>query len=66
MLYVQDSLTSKKPVVFLDPNTFNKDGTVALDEDDSAFSYDGQIFGYLLSEGGTDWMTIHFKHVEKG
>lgn len=39
--------------VFLDPNTFKEDGTISLGG--SAFSDDGSLFGYLISEGGSDW-----------
>ena len=41
------------PEIFLDPNTFSKDGTTSLQE--RAFSKDGSLFGYLISEGGSDW-----------
>ncbi|GAB5522562.1 MAG: prolyl oligopeptidase family serine peptidase [Roseivirga sp.] len=39
--------------VFLDPNTFKEDGTVSLAG--TSFSKDGSLFGYLISEGGSDW-----------
>lgn len=39
--------------VFLDPNTFKEDGTVSLAG--SSFSKDGSLFGFLISEGGSDW-----------
>jgi len=42
-----------EPEVFLDPNTFKEDGTISLGG--SAFSDDGSIFTYLISEGGSDW-----------
>lgn len=63
MLYVQDSLTAE-PKVFIDPNALSEDGTVALQA--TAFSKDEQIFSYGLSSCGSDWITVHFKHVEKG
>lgn len=62
-MYVQDTLDSE-PKVFLDPNVMSEDGTVALVK--SSFSEDGQIFAYGLSNCGSDWFTVHFKHVEKG
>lgn len=42
-----------KEEVFLDPNTFSKDGTTSLGE--VAFSEDGSLVAYLISEGGSDW-----------
>lgn len=63
VLYVQDSLTAE-PKVFIDPNTLSDDGTVALQV--TAFSEDEQIFSYGLSSCGSDWISVHFKHVEKG
>lgn len=63
VLYVQDTLESE-PRVFLDPNTFSEDGTVAITS--SSFSEDGNIFAYGLSESGSDWSTIHFLNAETG
>ncbi|RNL93368.1 S9 family peptidase [Sinomicrobium pectinilyticum] len=42
--------------VFLDPNTFSKDGTISLGEMD--FSKDGSLFAYSISEGGSDWRKV--------
>jgi len=39
--------------VFLDPNTFSKDGTSSLAG--TYFSKDGSLCAYLISEGGSDW-----------
>ncbi|WP_394974478.1 prolyl oligopeptidase family protein [uncultured Croceitalea sp.] len=39
--------------VFLDPNTFSKDGTTSLAG--LNFTKDGSLAGYLISEGGSDW-----------
>jgi prolyl oligopeptidase len=47
-----DSITE----VFLDPNTFSKDGTISLDA--LSFSKDGSILAYSISEGGSDWRKI--------
>lgn len=41
------------PEVFLDPNTFSKDGTTGLSS--IAFTKDGSLITYLISEGGSDW-----------
>lgn len=42
-----------EPEVFIDPNTFKEDGTISLAG--TSFSKDGSLFGYLISEGGSDW-----------
>ncbi|MDZ4713999.1 MAG: prolyl oligopeptidase family serine peptidase [Cytophagales bacterium] len=39
--------------VFLDPNTFSKDGTTALGE--MSFSKDGSLVACLIQTGGSDW-----------
>ncbi|MFN8806389.1 MAG: prolyl oligopeptidase family serine peptidase [Bacteroidota bacterium] len=39
--------------VFLDPNTFSKDGTTALGG--MFFSKDGSLLAILIQEGGSDW-----------
>jgi prolyl oligopeptidase len=41
------------PEVFLDPNTFSKDGTSSLSGIN--FSKDGSRCAYLISDGGSDW-----------
>ena len=42
--------------LFLDPNTFSKDGTTSLAE--ISFSTDGSKAAYKISEGGSDWQKI--------
>jgi len=42
--------------VFLDPNTFNKEGTTSLGQ--LSFSKDGSIAAYAISEAGSDWRKI--------
>ena len=51
VLYRQ--LGSGAPEVFLDPNTFSKDGTTSLAG--LEFSNDGSLAAYQISEGGSDW-----------
>lgn len=41
------------PEVFLDPNTFSKDGTIKLAG--LSFSKDGSRIAYQISRGGADW-----------
>lgn len=45
-----------KEEVFLDPNTFSKDGTTSLGGLD--FSKDGSKAAYSISEGGSDWRKV--------
>jgi len=54
VLYVQESLADE-PRVLLDPNTWSKDGTIALGS--TAFSDDGRYLTYSVSEAGSDWNT---------
>ena len=54
VLYRKDA--SGKEEIFLDPNTFSKDGTSSLGEMD--FSKDGSILAYSISEGGSDWRKV--------
>ncbi|RPB40548.1 S9 family peptidase [Vibrio diabolicus] len=42
--------------VFLDPNTFSKEGTTSLGE--VSFSKDYRLVAYSISEGGSDWRKI--------
>lgn len=42
--------------LFLDPNSFSKDGTTSLGG--TSFTKDGSLFAYAISEGGSDWRKI--------
>lgn len=44
------------PEVFLDPNSFSKDGTTSLAG--MNFSKDGSVAAYNISEGGSDWQKL--------
>jgi len=44
------------PEIFLDPNTFSKDGTTSLAGLD--FTKDGSLAAYQISEGGSDWRKV--------
>ncbi len=44
------------PEVFLDPNTFSKDGTTSLAGIN--FTRDGSLAAYQISEGGSDWRKV--------
>lgn len=54
VLYRKDA--SGKEEIFLDPNTFSKDGTTSLGGLD--FSKDGSKVAYAISEGGSDWRKV--------
>jgi len=48
--------------VFLDPNTFKKDGTISLGN--LSFSKNGKIAAYSISEGGSDWRKVLVMNTE--
>ena len=52
----------KDAEVFLDPNTFSKDGTISLGE--LSFSKSGKILAYSISEGGSDWRKVMIMDTE--
>ncbi|WP_338377399.1 prolyl oligopeptidase family serine peptidase [uncultured Flavobacterium sp.] len=54
VLYRKDK--NGKQEVFLDPNTFSKDGTTSLGGIN--FSKDGSLVAYAISEGGSDWRKV--------
>jgi prolyl oligopeptidase len=53
---------SDEEELFLDPNTFSKDGTTSLDA--LSFSKNGSILAYSISEGGSDWRKIMIMDTE--
>lgn len=48
--------------VFLDPNTFNEEGTISLGG--LSFSDNGKIAAYSISEGGSDWRKVLIMETE--
>jgi len=60
VLYAQKAGEDAK--VFLDPNTFSKDGTTSLGGLD--FSENGKIVAYSISEGGSDWRKVIIMNAE--
>lgn len=54
VLYRQEG--SKPAEIFLDPNTFSKDGTTSLAGIN--FSKDGSLLAIQISEGGSDWRKV--------
>jgi prolyl oligopeptidase len=63
VLYVQDS-PSATARVLIDPNKLSPDGSVALIRYEP--SPDGKYLAYALSEGGSDWETVHVLDVSTG
>ncbi len=52
----------QEPEVFLDPNTFSKDGTTSLAG--LSFTKDGSLVAYSISEGGSDWRKVIVMNTE--
>ncbi len=63
VLYVADSLNGT-PRELIDPNTYRKDGTAALNS--TAPSWDGALYGYSISQAGSDWADWHIRAVATG
>jgi prolyl oligopeptidase len=63
VMYMTDSLTDgSTPKVLFDPNTWSKDGTLALAG--TSFSDDGRYVAYSIAEAGSDWRTIKIRDIE--
>ena len=63
VLEVADSLEGSGRVLF-DPNEARADATIALS--DFAPDVHGDVVGYAVSDGGTDWQVWRFKRVASG
>jgi len=63
VFYKQDSLEGD-PKVLIDPNSWTKDGTIALGS--VAFSDDGSLAAYATNEAGSDWTTWKVLDVATG
>lgn len=63
VLYLLRDLKGE-PEVVLDPNTFSDDGTVAMMG--TEFTRDGKLLAYMISVGGSDWMTVHVRDIDAG
>ncbi len=63
VLFQQETLQSE-PKVLLDPNSWSKDGTIALAG--SAFSDDGRFVAYGVQDAGSDWNTWKIMEIESG
>ena len=63
VLYVQDSPTSESKI-FMDPNKFSNDGTVALGG--TYFSKNHKYVGYSINVAGSDWQEFFVKDLNTG
>ena len=63
VLYTQDSLDGE-PRVLLDPNTWSRDGTVALAG--LSVSDDGKYLAFGKAEAGSDWVTWRVQDIATG
>ncbi len=63
VLHQQETLEGEAKVL-LDPNTWSKEGTVALSG--SAFSDDGRYVAYGIQDAGSDWNTWKIMEIESG
>lgn len=63
VVYEADSVHAE-PRMILDPNTLSPDGSVALLG--FAPSHDGKYLANALSQGGSDWQSIHVRDLATG
>lgn len=63
VLYQSESCDGEG-TVFIDPNTWSQDGTVALGG--TSFSDDGKRVAYGIQDAGSDWRTWRIKDVQTG
>ncbi len=61
VLYIQPALDAPAEVL-LDPNSWSKDGTVALSG--TSFSENGKLLAYGVQDAGSDWNTWKVMNVE--
>ncbi len=61
VLHSLDTLDGK-PRILVDPNTWSKDGTIALSG--TSFSDDGRYMAYGVAEAGSDWKTWRVMDVD--
>lgn len=61
VIYRQKEIEGQ-PEVFIDPNKFSDDGTVALSG--MSFTRDGKLVALLIQESGSDWRKVVFMDAE--
>ena len=62
VLYMADGVNGE-PEVLIDPNTLSEDGTVSMAS--TELSPKASFLAYMLSDGGTDWKTLHVRDTSK-
>ncbi|MCD4735510.1 MAG: prolyl oligopeptidase family serine peptidase [Bacteroidales bacterium] len=60
VLYIRETLDAE-PKVFLDPNAFSEDGTIALSN--LSFCKEGRYMAYSIAKSGSDWNEIFVMEV---
>jgi len=68
VLYTTKSLDDE-PEVLLDPNTFSRDGTVAINPytlNSDGVSHDGRLLVYGVSRSGSDWVDLMIRDCQTG
>ena len=63
VMYVQDT-PNGEPKIFLNPNTFSRDGTIALGG--IHFSPDHKYMGYSINNAGSDWQEFYILNLLTG
>jgi len=63
VLYVMDSLNGA-PRELIDPNTYRKDGTAALNG--QSVSWNGNLMAYAVAQAGSDWREWRVRDVATG
>ncbi|MSQ78973.1 MAG: S9 family peptidase [Flavobacteriaceae bacterium] len=63
VIYRQNGIDGE-PTVFLDPNTYSKEGTVSLSL--LGFSKNDRFVAYGVQRAGSDWQEIHIKEIHSG
>merc|ERR1712137_278148 len=63
VLYIKDSIDGEARV-FLDPNVWSEEGTIALSG--TVFSNSNKKVAFLTQEKGSDWKIFQVKDVESG
>ena len=62
VLYMADGVNGE-PEVLIDPTTLSEDGPVCMAS--TELSPKASFLAYMLSDGGTDWKTIHVRDTSK-
>ncbi len=63
VIYATESLNGSARVL-LDPNTYRKDGTAAINGE--AVNWNGKLFGYAVAQAGSDWNEWRVRDVATG